>query len=72
MVPKLVYMKAESVPKFDVRMRLLGINRMSEDGVYMSSVPSFLRNVSVEFEAARSRSNFGDKVARYSMGWFVV
>ena len=55
--------------KFDVRMRLSGVNRMSEDGVHLSSVPSFLGDVSVEFEAARSRSNCGkSEVARCSIG----
>ena len=39
---------------------------MSEDGVYPSSVLSFLGDV--EFEAARSRSNFGFKVAHCSIG----
>ena len=44
---------------------------MSEDGVYPSSVPSFLRDV--EFEAARSSSNFGRiEVAVVALGRFMV
>ena len=40
---------------------------MSEDGVYPSSVPSSILE-DVEFEAARSRCNFGVEVACYSIG----
>ena len=40
--PKLVFRISEFVPKFEVRMRLSGVYLMSEDGVYPSSVPSFL------------------------------
>ena len=41
---------------------------MSEDGVYPSSVPSFL-SVDVEYQVARSISNFGKiEVARCSIG----
>ena len=40
---------------------------MSEHEVYPSSVSSF-HFVDVEFEADCSRSNFGDKVARFSIG----
>ena len=43
--PKLVYRNSESVPKFEVRIRLTGLYRMSEDGVYLSSAPSFLSGV---------------------------
>ena len=45
-------------PKFEVRMKSLGVYRMSKDGVYLSSVPflSFLGYI--EFEVTRSRSNF--------------
>ena len=38
-------------------MRLSAVYRMSEDGVYLSSNPSFLGDV--EFEGARFRFNFG-------------
>ena len=56
--PKLTYMNSEYVPKFDIRMRLSGLYLSSEDVTYSSSEPSYLSDV-VEFEVARSRSNFG-------------
>ena len=50
--PKLVYRNSESVPKFEVSMRLPGLYRMSErasiDRVFLS-----LFMVDAEFEAAR-------------------
>ena len=40
MLFKTVYKNSKSVPKFEVMMSLPGLYRMSEDGVYPSSVPS--------------------------------
>ena len=40
--PNFVYRNSESCPKFRCKMRLSGVNRMREDGVYPSCVPSFL------------------------------
>ena len=48
-------------------MKFSGVYRMSDDGVYLSSVPYFLSGY-VEFEAARSISNFGVDLARCSIG----
>ena len=42
---------------------------MIEDGVYPSSVPSFLGDV--EFEASLSRSKCGFEVFVVALGWFV-
>ena len=39
---KIGLLEFESVPKFENRMRLPDVYRMSEDGVYPSSAPSFL------------------------------
>ena len=55
--PKLVYRNSESVPKFEVRMRLSGVYRMCV-GWSLSVECSFLPLGDVEFEVARSRSNF--------------
>ena len=52
----------------EIRMRLPGLYRMSEDGVYVSSVPSCTFSGNFEFEAARSRSDFGIEVAGCSIG----
>ena len=51
-------MNSEYVPKLYIRMRLSGLYLSSEDVTYSSSEPSYLSDV-VEFEVARSRSNFG-------------
>ena len=50
-------------------MMLSVVYRMSEDGFYPSSVPSFLSG-DVEFEAARSIPIYGVEVACCSIGVF--
>ena len=65
-VSKLIYMNSESY-KFEVRMRSLSLYRMSEEGVYPSSVLPVLSEGS-RIRTAVSDPILGVEVARCSIG----
>ena len=77
--PKLDYRNSESISKFEVKIRLLDIYQMSEDGVYLSSIPSFLGMSSSKrpvpdpilgLEVARCSNGMVRGVVQLVQNWF--